>query len=187
MGIVPEGREQAVADNLARSIIDNDYLLEFGSMGSKTVPRMLTEYGHVQVAYDMAVKEESPNWGGWIAKGLTTLCETWVLRPDWKDASLNHAFLGDVAAWYVSDLAGISADKSAPGFDHVVIAPHFPEGLDHVSAAYDSVKGRISVSWIRDNDNIDIEINIPVGCNAELQTEGREAVNLKPGHNKVRI
>ena len=188
MGIVPEGREQAVADNLARSIEENNYLLEFGSMGSKTVPRMLTKYGHVQTAYDMAAKKESPNWGGWIEKGMTTLCETWVLRPDWKDASLNHAFLGDVAAWYVSDLAGISAEESAPGFEHSVIAPHFPEGLDHVSARYDSVRGRIVSSWKRTGDKISVEVDIPVGCTAEFRScDGSVVRELSAGHNSLEI
>ena len=186
MGIVPDGREQAVADNLARSIQDNGYLLEFGSMGSKTVPRMLTKYGHVQTAYNMAAKEESPNWGGWIKKGMTTLCETWVLRPDWKDASLNHAFLGDIAAWYVSDLAGIRYDRSSPGFGHIVIAPHFPEGLDEVSASYDSVKGRITSSWKRIGEDVEMNIEIPVGCTAELRLENGEVITLKSGNNTVK-
>lgn len=187
LGIVPEGREQAVADNLAQSIIDNDYLLEFGSMGSKTVPRMLTKYGHVQVAYDMAAKEESPNWGGWIKKGMTTLCETWVLRPDWQDASLNHAFLGDIAAWYVSDLVGINYSKDKPGFGHVVIAPHFPKGLDYASASYDSVQGRIDASWKRCGGKIRVKVNIPVGCTAELRLEDGSTVALAPGQNVVKL
>ena len=38
-----------------------------------------------------------------------------------------------------------------------------------------------------DDDNIDIEIDMPVGCTAELQADGRETTGLKPGHNKVRI
>lgn len=188
LGLVPEGREQAVADNLAKSIVDNDCFLEFGSMGSKTVPRMLTKYGHVQTAYDMAVKEDSPNWGGWIKKGMTTLCETWVLRPDWKDASLNHAFLGDIAAWYVSDLAGINFSRENPGFSHVVIHPHFPEGLDHVSASYDSIRGRISSSWKRSEDGILVEIDIPVGCTAEFRyDDGCYVKELSAGHNSFEI
>lgn len=187
-GLVPEGREQAVADNLAKSIVDNGHFLEFGSMGSKTVPRMLTKYGHVQVAYDMATKEDAPNWGGWIKKGMTTLCETWTLRPDWKDASLNHAFLGDIAAWYVSDLAGINFSKDAPGFAHVVIAPHFPEGLDYATAAYDSQRGRIVSSWKRCDGKILMEVDIPVGCTAEFRSaDGCHVIRLAAGHNSFEI
>lgn len=135
----------------------------------------------------MAAKKESPNWGGWIEKGMTSLCETWVLRADWRDASLNHAFLGDIAAWYVSDLAGINCSLSKPGFEHIVIAPHFPEGLNDVSASYDSVKGRIASSWKRQGDAIVLEVEIPVGCTGELRVDGRDTVSLKPGKNKIRL
>lgn len=135
----------------------------------------------------MAVKEESPNWGGWIKKGLTTLCETWVLRPDWRDASLNHAFLGDIAAWYVSDLVGINCSKEKPGFAHVIIAPHFPVGLDYASASYDSANGLIEASWKRDGDKIQMDIYIPIGCTAELKLEDGSTKTLTPGKNVVKL
>ena len=50
-------------------------------------------------------------------------------------------FLGDVAAWYVNDLAGINFDPQAPGFGHVLFAPHFVEGLDWAGASYRSGPG----------------------------------------------
>jgi alpha-L-rhamnosidase len=45
-----------------------------------------------------------------VKQGFTTLAETWELSPVFKDASVDHVFLGDVAAWYVNDLAGINFD-----------------------------------------------------------------------------
>ena len=184
LGIAPEGTQQAIADNLAASIRDNGGFLEFGSMGSKTVPRMLTKYGHLQTAYEMAAKEDSPCWGGWIKNGLTTLPETWVLRADWRDSSLDHAFLGDIAAWYVSDLAGIRA--GAPGFSHIVFAPHFPDALDYVSASYDSIRGRIESSWERSGGSIQINVTVPVGCTAEIILDGKSR-ELKAGNNRINI
>lgn len=184
LGVAPEGTEQAIADNLAQSIKDNNGFLEFGSMGSKTVPRMLTKYGHLQTAFDMAAKEDSPCWGGWVKNGLTTLPETWVLRADWRDSSLDHAFLGDIAAWYVSDLAGIRA--GAPGFSHIIIAPHFPEGLDDVSASYESIRGRIESSWKRSGSKITLNVFIPVGCTAELVIDGKSQ-QLNAGRNNLTI
>lgn len=77
LGIVPEGDAQRVADNLARMIADNDYFLDFGTIGSKTVLRMLTRYGHVETAYKMAAQTQAPSWGWWVTQGFTTLAETW--------------------------------------------------------------------------------------------------------------
>lgn len=180
MGVVPEGCEQAVADNLAASIEQNNGFLEFGSMGSKTVPRMLTKYGHVDTAYGLTTKEECPSWGGWAKLGFSTLCETWILRDDFRDASADHAFLGDIAAWYVSDLAGINYDRQNPGFRNILIRPHFPAGLDHAEASYDSVRGRISSSWKRSGNKITLSVSIPVGCTAEIVV-GKDTIRTGAG------
>lgn len=164
MGIVPEGHEQAVADNLARMIEENDGLLEFGSMGSRCVLQVLTDYGHVQTAYDMAVKKTCPSWGWWVEQGFTTLAETWALSPEFKDASLNHVFLGGCSAWYVTHLAGIQFK-----YDKLVIRPHFPDGLTSASASYESVYGTITSSWERLGDgSVSLELTIPPGLEHEV-------------------
>lgn len=168
MGVVPEGKEQAVADELAKMVDANNGFLEFGSMGSKMALRMLTKYGHVDKAYEIATKEDCPSWGWWIKQGFTTLAETWALSPEFKDASVDHVFLGDVSAWYVNDLAGINFDADRPGFEHIIIRPHFPEGLDCVEASYDSIKGKVRSAWKRTSKGVVMEILIPVNADATL-------------------
>ena len=68
LGIVPQQRQQALAELLSsRMIIQGGGHLDFGMLGSKTVLRMLTRYGHVDQALDMArdqgvdLVEISPN------------------------------------------------------------------------------------------------------------------------------
>ncbi len=164
MGIVPEGHQQAVADNLAAMIEENGGMLEFGSMGSRCVLQVLTDYGHVQTAYNMAVKRECPSWGWRVEQGFTTLAETWALSPEFKDASLDHVFLGGCSAWYVTHLAGIRYT-----FDKVLIQPHCPEGLDHAEASYESIYGTIKSSWKRRSDgSIDLDVEIPPGLDYEI-------------------
>lgn len=58
---------------------------------------MLAKYGYADQAYELAIQEDVPSWGNWIKRGLTTLPETWNLSPTFKDASLNHVFLGDIS------------------------------------------------------------------------------------------
>ena len=79
LGIVPAEYEQKVADNLSILLKNNQNHLDFGMLGSKTVLRMLTKYGHADQAYELAIQEDSPSWGNWIKRGLTTLAETWKL------------------------------------------------------------------------------------------------------------
>jgi len=185
-GIVPDGCEQAVADNLARLVDENNGYLEFGSMGSKTVLRMLTKYGHVQTAYTIATREECPSWGWWVKQGFTTCAETWALDPNFRDASLDHVFLGDVAAWYTNCLAGINYDTEKPGFENVIIAPHFPEGLDWVKAGYNSCMGQIESSWQRSGDAAELTFTIPANTTATLVL-GDEETQYGSGTHTVTV
>ena len=181
LGIVPESDAQRVADNLARMIADNDYFLDFGTIGSKTVLRMLTRYGHVETAYKMASQTEGPSWGWWVSQGFTTLAETWMLSPEWRDASINHVFLGDVAAWYVNDLAGINFDPADPGFGHIVIAPHFVEALDWAAASYDSVRGEIRSEWRRCGGCVTLKVSIPANTTADIRVGGEIVATVSGG------
>jgi len=179
LGIAPENEAAAVAGKLAGTVEDNDSYLDFGCIGSKTVPRMLTRYGYAQAAYEMASKEEYPSWGWWLKKGMTTLCEAWDMG-----GSLDHAFLGDIAAWYVNCIVGINPDPEDPGFKNILMTPHFPEGLDWAQASYRSVRGTVRSSWKRTAEGIELEIDIPIGSTASLSTEYGEQ-SLKAGHNRI--
>lgn len=171
-GIVPDSLEQAVAEKLRNTVVANNHFLDFGLLGSKTVLRMLTKYDYVDDAYKMATKTEAPSWGYWTDKlGYTTLPETWTLSPEFHDASLNHVFMGDISAWMTSDLAGINFDATNPGFNHVIIRPHFPAGLNSASAEYNSVRGKITSEWQRNGDEVTLTVCIPTGSTATVHTD----------------
>ena len=185
-GLVPAENEEAVAANLRKAVVDNGHFLNFGLLGSKTVLRMLTKYGYVDDAYEMATKTDAPSWGFWIEKyGYGTLPETWTLHPEFHDASINHVFMGDISAWMTNDLAGINYDPENPGFSNVIIRPHFPKGLDSAKATYHSVKGVISSEWTRSGDSIDLKVEIPAGCTATVFTD--KVLNLTSGKHKLKF
>lgn len=174
LGIVPQEYEQKVADKLCTLVEQSGQHLDFGMLGSKTVLRMLCKYGHADVAYRMATQTDTPSWGDWLKKGLTTPAETWVLSPDFRDASLNHVFLGDINAWMYNDLAGINYDENNPGFSHFFIKPHFVKDLNWVKAEYHSVKGPIRSEWQRKGDAVTLKVSIPANTSATIVVNGRK-------------
>lgn len=177
-GIVPEGLEERVAEQLNRTVIGDDYTCDFGLIGSKYALRMLVKYGYMDTAYHLATQTKIPSWGNWIEQGFTTPLETWIIRPDFRDSSANHVFFGDIAAWFQSDLAGINYDPAKPGFEHIILHPHFPEGLEWAKGSFRSVRGVISSSWRREGDDVLLEVTIPLGTTATLHL-GEEQVELK--------
>lgn len=165
--LVPEGKEAFVAEQLHKAVANNDYFLNFGLVGSKTVPAMLTKYGYVEDAMKMITKTDAPSWGYWVEKmGYTTLPETWTLSPEFRDASLNHVFMGDVSAWMMNQLAGIN--QAAPGFSEIRITPHFVNNLDWAKGEYHSVKGTIASAWKREGKQVQLTVTIPADCTAEI-------------------
>ena len=186
LGLVPEEHAQAVADNLVRMIRDNGHQLDFGMLGSKFVPAMLVKYGYADDAYKMIIRPEAPSWANWIHRGLTTLPETWVLDKDFKDASLNHAFLGDISAWMMNSLAGINPNPKKPGFACIIIRPQFINGISWAKGEYRSVRGLIRSEWKREGNQIELNIIIPANTEAELQLRDK-SVALKTGKNQLTI
>ncbi|WP_195470029.1 family 78 glycoside hydrolase catalytic domain [Bacteroides xylanisolvens] len=184
LGIVPKEYEQQVADNLSMMIKANNNLLDFGVLGSKTVLRMLSKHGYADLAYQMAAQEEAPSWGNWIKQGFTTLGETWILSPEFRDASVNHMFLGDVNAWMYNVLAGINYDEQEPGFKHILIQPHFVKGLDWVKAEYKSVNGIIRSEWERKGEQVILKVTIPVNTNATVECNGKK-IDLGSGKHQL--
>lgn len=186
LNIVPVGKEQAVADNLVKMIRENNHFLDFGLLGSKTVLRMLTKYGYADDTLKMIVKSEAPSWGYWMNdRKYSTLPETWVLSPQFSDASLNHVFLGDVSAWMVNDIAGINYNPQKPGFQEIIIKPEFISQLDYSKAEYQSVKGLICSEWKRTSEAIELTVIIPANCKATVHADGKRIVGA--GKHSFRI
>ena len=129
---------------------------------------MLAKYGYIDDAFLMATQEEAPSWGNWIKQGFTSAPETWVLSPEFRDASVNHVFLGDINAWMYQVLAGINYDENSPGFRNIIIRPYFPEGLEWVKAEHRSINGLIRSEWKRKDGNIELNITIPLNCTATV-------------------
>mgnify|MGYP000983018884 CR=1 FL=1 len=175
LGLAPVEDEQKVADQLAEVVKSNRGFVDFGLLGTKTVPRMLTEYGYADIALKMLIRPESPSWGYWVdSLGYTTLPETWTLSPKYNDASLNHVFFGDISAWMYRYLAGINYDNQNTGFKHIVIQPYFVDGIDWVKAEYKSVRGPVRSEWKRKGTKAQLYVEIPAGSTATMKINNKE-------------
>ena len=194
MGIVPEDIKLKVAENLKKKIVENDYSLDFGFIGSKIVPIVLSDYGYDEAIYKMVTKETLPSWGYWINRfGSTSLFEAWDHTRSIGDASLNHPSMGSINAWMFKSLAGIRPDPLIPDFRHILIKPSFIKDLDWVRATYDSSQGLISSEWKRDENGIILKVSIPANTKATVYTgftksevlEGGKSVKAKKNDDET--
>lgn len=190
LGLVPEGYEGKVFSNIIKKT-EGDFNghVSTGVLGIQHLMRGLTEYGRVDLAYKILTNESYPSWGYMIKNGATTIWELW--NGDTADPAMNSAnhvmLLGDLLIWYYEDLAGIKCAPDALGFKKLVMEPSFPEGLDEVSASYQSVYGEIKSAWTKKNGDFSWDITLPGNTRAivRIPKEYNVTVGNIPGVRKI--
>lgn len=161
MGFAPPDMQEAILENLVADIEGQDGHLNTGILGTKYLLPVLTQHGHVDLAYRIATQRSWPGWGYWIEQGATALWEAW----DNDSRSRGHHMFGSIEDWFFQYLAGIR--PAAPGFSRIAIRPYLPSGLRHAGASIRTVRGTVSVMWERDGQGgIAMEVEIPVAATA---------------------
>ena len=74
--------------------------------------------------------------------------------------SFNHYSFGAVGEFYYAYILGIQPLK--PGYEEIRIAPKPDERLGNVEGSYDSVRGKIKVSYAYRGDSIRFHILTPL-------------------------
>ena len=147
-GLLTEEEKPKAFSLLLKYIDEAEGHFNTGVLGGRVIYRVLAENGEVDLAYNMIVRSDYPSYGNLIQRGMTTLCESFQ-PEDGRVLSLNHHFWGDVSAWFYTYLAGIRVNPTGRDVTNIDIKPLFPVKLNIVSAYYNTVSGRISVSWKR--------------------------------------
>lgn len=186
--IVPEEFRERLAENLRKTMEDNDYSLDFGFIGSVMVPDALSETGNADAAFRMATQTTMPSWGYWIKEtDATSLYETWDIKRSISDASLNHPSMGAISAWMYKHLAGIRTDPAAPAFRKIIIQPSFVQDLDWVKASVGSQQGLISSEWRREGVEVILKVKIPATGIATVILPDRKAQEIKGGEHTFHV
>jgi len=184
-GIVDDDIKPKVAANLAQRVKENNYHLDVGLLGTKSILNALSENGYADVAYRIASQETYPSWGWWIVNGATTLYENWDINAK-RDISMNHIMFGEIGAWIYKGLGGIKPDETEPGFRNVLLKPNFVPGLDQFKASHQSPYGLIESGWERKNDRLVYEAVVPANSTASLSLSLNADEELYIGSSRVK-
>ena len=183
-GIVPAEIKQKVADNLALRVKADNNHLDVGLLGTKAILQALSDNGYAQTAYILASQKTFPSWGWWMENGATTLYENWPIDAK-SDISMNHIMFGEIGAWFYKGLAGLKADEKSPGFKHVLLQPHFVEGLDSFASSHEGPNGKIVSSWKKMGSTIQYEVAIPANSSATVQIEIPKGMSVYEENKKI--
>ncbi len=174
-GLCADGEEKKVTEELVRRVREQRHHANFGILGAKWVPRVLSDYGYIDDAWKMFTQGEMPGWARWMAVGEDSLWETWDSNAG--GASHNHIMFGDLSAWAFEYLAGIKILE--PGFAKCEVKPHLPEGVESFEAEYNSPRGSIRVKVWRENGKMKHSVDpVPQAASAEVASTRRASARL---------
>ena len=191
MDLLPEELRSAAADHLVGAIEREDWHLSTGFVGVGYLCPVLTEAGHVDVAYRLLRNETYPSWGYTIKNGATTIWERW---DGWTEEngfqspnmnSFNHYSLGAVGEWLYRYVAGIDLDPKGVGYDRVIIRPRPGGDLTHARGEFDSVRGKIASAWSVEGDRFSLEVTIPPNATATVYVPTSDASSLTEGGERL--
>ncbi len=181
-GMVPEGEEQAVFDQLIDKImVHTKGHIGTGLVGAQYLNRVLSNYGRSDVSWQLVTNTEYPSWGHMVKNGATTIWELWngdTANPAMN--SHNHVMLiGDLHVWFYERLAGIRS--AGPGYKKIVFKPEPVKGVDYVKASLETPYGKASSKWKLEGKKFSWDIEIPANTTATVVTPVGKTEELGSG------
>ncbi|WP_462409564.1 family 78 glycoside hydrolase catalytic domain [Neobacillus sp. Marseille-QA0830] len=181
-----EGKvRERIAHDLNELVLDHDYHLTTGFVGTPYLCFALSNNGYHETAVKLLLQKSYPSWLYSITKGATTIWEHWDgIKPDgsfWSDDmnSYNHYAYGAIGDWMYRVLAGLDMDETRPAYKRILFKPNFAgRELTSVRAAHQSMYGRISVAWKLTNEEITVEVEIPANTTAQVHLPNAKLSHL---------
>jgi alpha-L-rhamnosidase len=146
----------------------------------------------------MLKKRDYPGYLYMIDNGATTTWEHW----DGARSHIHNCYNG-IGSWFYQAIGGIRSVENVPAYQKVRIQPQIPDGVTWANTSQETPFGKLVVNWNLAGEMLELEIEIPVGVEAEIvlpdsvnyyKVDGKEydlidierkRVGLKSGKYKV--
>jgi alpha-L-rhamnosidase len=167
-GLVPDELRAQTATRLVELIRAADTHLGTGFLATPYLLPVLTDAGHLDLAFELIYQDTPPSWLYMVERGATTVWELWegIDTEGMPHESLNHYSKGAVISWLHSYVAGIQLVE--PAYRRFRVEPRRGGGLTWAEAVHDSPYGRIGSSWHEDGTAFGLTVTVPPGTVAEV-------------------
>ena len=164
--------KEIIIKDLIERIKKDLYRLKTGFTGTPLILLSLFDNGMDDYAYRILYNEEFPGWLYTINLGATTIWERWnSLLEDGTISgidmnSFNHYANGSVCETIYSRIAGLR--NIGVGWKKVMIKPHLNYRMKKIDFSYNSISGKYEIHWKWKEENFEMNITIPNGCEAVI-------------------
>jgi alpha-L-rhamnosidase len=181
MGIVPDGAEESVLDDLEARIYayhpnGGGPHISGGEVSLQPIYEVLMDHDRSQVLWDVLQERTAPSYAYFVDQGRTTIPESWDLA-----GSQNHMILLQIDEWFSAGLAGIRQAPGSAGYDRVIIRPQTVGTLGHVSGSRETPHGTVTSKWTRGAHGLSsMHVSIPAGATATVYVPAAEGESFVP-------
>ncbi|CAN5515293.1 glycoside hydrolase family 78 protein [soil metagenome] len=182
MELVEPQYKNAVVENIVNELRSHHNSLSAGDIGYRYLLRVLDDNGRSDVIYNMNSNAAVPGYGYQLARGATSLTESWQA---YTNASNNHMMLGHLKEWFYSGLAGIRTAKNAVAFKEIEIRPQPVGDVTSAKANYLSPYGMVTSNWKKDNNRFELITEVPANTTAVIYLPAKETSVITEGGKLV--
>lgn len=188
-----EGKiRERIAYDLNQLVLENDYHLTTGFVGTPYLNLVLSQNGYHETAVKLLLQETYPSWLYSVSKGATTIWEHWDgIKEDgsfWSDDmnSFNHYAYGAIGDWMYRVVAGLDMDESEPAYKRIRIQPRIGgKELTYAQATHESMYGSIVSAWNLTHKQVTIEAEVPVNTTAEILLPFAKLEDVKENNKAI--
>ena len=178
LNMAPPDRKAEVARHLVHTItIEKDGHLDTGITGTEYVGDVLCDHGYGNLALQVFTQDTYPGFGHQIKLGATTTWEQWYSKGGMN--SHNHAMFSGAAATFFSRFGGVQPVEA--GFRRFIVKPAVIDSLEWVRVRIQTVRGRVQSKWQRQGMTFTLEVEVPVGAEAEVHVPAASSGEVYEG------
>jgi len=190
-GVVPSDKKDAVVAALVKDINDKG-TLTVGIVGTAQLWPVLSANGQHDLALQLAQSTKYPSHGYMAfnaVENATTLWELWDSPREGPGMnSRNHIMFGSIGAWFYRDVAGINPNS----LNTIEIRPRMSYDaslMPELHAEVHTIKGEISVDYIRQAKSITMKVSVPHNTEAivslESLTKSHKCLEIREGSTLI--
>jgi len=185
--LLPDSKRPLATRHLMERVKAKNYHLSTGFVGLSCLLPVLSENGHLDIAYRLLENDTFPSWGYSIKNGATTIWERWDGWTEEKGFqtpgmnSFNHYSFGSVGRWLFDTVAGI--DTESAGFKRIIIHPQPGGSLTYTKASFNSIHGPITTDWKLQDNKFTLAVTIPANTTATVYIPSDNPDTVFEGNN----
>ena len=184
MHLLNKEQEEYAKNRLIKALDDFSWRIGTGFLSTPFILEVLKDINW-EYAYKLLENEERPGWLFMAKNSCGTIWESWegaYGNDNIAVASLNHYSKGAMSEFLIKNVLGIQVK----GENKFEINPIVGGTLTFGKGSYDSIYGKVSVEWTRNDHFIDFNIVIPTNTTAEFNFKDTKQP-LKVGKNTIKV